>query len=193
MGLRSRSLHVGALALVASLGAGCEVEWNDPPFDTRPETTELDTPEQVIIDADATLEVKPGEGVGVFVEYTSGGRWRVYTSCDVNVPGSPGVPCEFDIFATNLERGGALENPAGQGLTGQDGLVLNGDGSLHLYAQNGAGLTGMEFDAAPGAIVELEVYLDGVPDPHFVYWLGKGVLHQGAPTNPVDFVPSEAP
>ena len=38
---------------------------------------------------------------------------------------------------------------------------------------------------------DLDMALDGYSEPRFVYWYGDGILHQGAPTNPVDFVPPE--
>ena len=47
----------------------------------------------------------------------------------------------------------------------------------------------MTFEATPGAVVELEVYFDGVPDSRVVFWFGNDTLHTGAPTDPVDFLP----
>jgi hypothetical protein len=188
------------LALAACLGAsssGCFFGGGDggggyvPPGggDDNPPAQ----PAQVDIDADATLQATPGDGVGVFVEYTTGGHWNVFTTCDFNTPANQGVSCGFDIFATVLDQGGAISNPVGQDLAGKDGIVLQGDGTVHLFTENTTGLNGMTFDTAPGATVELDVYLDGQEDPHFLYWVGKDVLHRGAPTIPVDFVPSEAP
>jgi hypothetical protein len=49
----------------------------------------------------------------------------------------------------------------------------------------------MTFDADPGAVVELDVFLDNNEDPHFIYWIGDKVLHQGAPSDPMDLAPSE--
>ena len=37
---------------------------------------------------------------------------------------------------------------------------------------------------------EGRVVLDGVEQPHYVYWVGNKVLHQGAPSNPIDFLPT---
>jgi hypothetical protein len=33
------------------------------------------------------------------------------------------------------------------------------------------------------------VWLDGSPDAEFVYWVQNGQIRQGAPSNPVDFIP----
>ncbi len=37
----------------------------------------------------------------------------------------------------------------------------------------------MTFDATPGALVELEIYFDGVPDPHIIFWYGNETLTPG--------------
>jgi hypothetical protein len=197
MRLWSRNPKVASLALVVAVAAtGCVIDargghdhdhgWNEKPTDT------LTDPEQVAIDADALLEAEPGDGIGVMVEYGTGGHWHVFTTCDYNTPANPGVPCAFDIFATALGRT-TIENASGEDLAGNDSIKLDAEGTLHLYTENTLGLNGMSFDAAPGAVVELEVYLDGQPDPHFIYWVGKDVLHTGAPSNPVRFEPIEEP
>jgi len=185
------------IALAACLGAaaaGCVFEAGSgdgggpadttPPPDTRPA--------QVAIDADATLQAKGGDGVGVFVEYATGGHWHVFTACDFNAPTNPGYSCGFDVFANVLDPSASIANAKGEELDGKDGVDLQGDGTVHLYADTTVGLNGMTFDAPPGATVELDVYLDGAEDPHFTYWVGDKVLHTGAPTDPIDFVPSEA-
>ncbi|MFT3764912.1 MAG: hypothetical protein QM820_05250 [Minicystis sp.] len=198
--MRLHSLKLGSLlALTACLGAassGCFFVHDDgddgcvPPDDSVPVQTQ---PQLVAIDADATLQVTPGDGVGVFVEYTTGGHWNVFTTCDFNTPANPGVSCGYDIFATVLDRDATIDNPKGQELSGKDGIELAADGTVHLYTENTVGLNGMTFDTPPGATVEIEAYLDGVADPHYIYWVGKDVLHRGAPSNPLDLQPSEAP
>src|SRR5690349_15935816 len=37
------------------------------------------------VDTDQTMQVSPGQGVGVFTEYVSGGHWHVWWTCDTNV------------------------------------------------------------------------------------------------------------
>lgn len=201
MRLSLRSVKLGSLlALAACLGAatsGCFFAGDDggggvvaPPDDTTNVPVE---PELVTIDADATLSADPGAGVGVFVEYTTGGHWRVFTTCDYDTPTNPGYACHYDVFATVLDEGAAIKNVEGEELEGKDAIALRSDGVVHMYTENTVGLNGMAFDTPPGATVELEVYLDGEADPHLLYWVGKDVLHRGAPTDPLDFQPTEAP
>lgn len=198
MRLSLYSVKLGTLlAVAACLGAasgGCILVDDSSPggggYNTPPDETPVD-PQLVTIDADATVSADPGEGVGVFVEYTTGGHWRVFTACDYNTPTNPGYPCTFDVFATPLDKGADISNAKGEELSGYDTISLQSDGSVHLYAENTVGLNGVTFDTPPGATIELEVYLDGQANPRFIYWVGKDVLHTGAPTNPLDFQPSE--
>jgi hypothetical protein len=192
------SVKLGALRVLpvvvalAAAGTGCfffEGSGSDGSNNTAPppDNTVPDQPAQISIDADATLAAPPGDGVGVFVQYATGGHWTITTSCDVNTDTNPDhVPCEFDVFATLLSPGTAISNWQGQALQGKDALEIQSDGTVHLITETGAGLDGMKFDTDPGAQIELDVWLDGQEAPRFIYWISDGVLHTGAPTDPVD-------
>lgn len=155
------------------------------PVTTVPAPT-LDTPKQVTITPDKTLNADPGAGVGIFVEYATGGHWHVWTTCDTT---TSKVACDFEAFAIP-EKGAKISNvKAAETLEGADVAEEMKDGSAHLSASTSTELDGMTFDATPGAVVELEVYLDGVPDSRVVFWYGNETLHTGAPTDPIDFLP----
>lgn len=157
---------------------------DEPPATDTPRPA--DTPLLVAIDADQALESAPGDGVGVFVEYVTGGHWHVWSSCDTN---SSDAVCAFDAFVT-VTDGTPITNTLTENLEGSDIIEKKADGSLHLIAKTSAELDGMTFDTAPGAVIELEVYFDNERDPRVLYWFGDGVLHQGAPTDPIQFKPS---
>lgn len=160
-------------------------EPTEPSESTTP-TTPTKPTTQTSIDPGKALETKAGDGVGVFVEYQPGGHWHVWTACDTN---TSGVSCQFDVFATPVS-GGELFNLNAEGLEGKTDTVSKEAGSLHLAASTSIEFDGMTFDSTPGAIVEIEALFDGDADPHVLYWYGDGVLHQGAPTNPIDFKPT---
>ncbi len=192
-----RSLKLGALLALAgalALGAaGCFVfrdESTAPPSDQPPgNDTPPATAQEVVIDADATLQSPAGQGVGVFVEYATGGHWTVFTTCDYSVqPGTPQA-CGIDVIATPLTAGDAIRNAQGTGLVDKDLLETESDGSAHLFAEVTTDSPGMTFDSTAGNAVEFDVYLDGNEDARFIYWVGNGVLHQGAPSDPVDMKP----
>jgi hypothetical protein len=159
-----------------------------PPDDTSPPPPPLEAPKQVLIEPNKALEVRAGEGegVGLFVEYASGGHWHLWTSCDTNLSGAV---CNFSAFVKVVD-GAEITNLKGEELETTDVVEDLGNGTIHLSAQTSSEFDGISFDTTEGAAIELDAYLDDEPDPHIVYWFGEGVLHQGAPTNPIDFKPS---
>ncbi|WP_437625443.1 hypothetical protein [Sorangium sp. So ce1151] len=141
----------------------------------------------VSIDTDAVLNSEPGEGVGIFVEYTAGGTWKLWTTCDTN---QSKVVCSFDLYAS-VDTSSELLDIVGSDLEKTDATRLVDEGIAYFHAETGADIDAMTFTTTKGAVVRLEAYLDGAQEPRFVYWFGDGVLHEGAPSNPLDFEPTE--
>jgi hypothetical protein len=137
------------------------------------------------IDADETMESEPGQGAGVFIEYATGGRWHVYTMCDTDITEQS---CAFDVVVTMTD--GSITDVRGDALESADDLEEDGDGFQFSTVTSGD-VDGVLFDATAGGTVRFEVFLDGVRDPRFVFWVGGGAIHNGAPTNPIDLVPSD--
>ncbi len=204
--LRSLSLCTTVLALAAT-SAGCvmeshsyangcvEDEWGDlvcsetvpaPAASTAPPNNEPATsPRTVAIETGRTLEAPAGEGVGLFVEYQAGGRWHLHTTCDTS---QSGYSCDFDVYAT-VDTSGTIAGITAEGLEPGD-VAVRSNTTAHFAARTATGAQGVWIDAWAGASIALEVYLDGVLEPRYVYWRGDGVVHAGAPTNPVVFQPS---
>lgn len=154
---------------------------NEPPFEPTPDPTLL------TIDTDQIIEAEPGEGAGVFIEYATGGFWRVWTTCDTNYSGQS---CQFDVCAAIVNGSSEIRAADGEELEGSDRIELLSDGWTCLLTDTDADTDGMLFETVPGVAVRFEVALDGFFESRYVYWVGDGVLHTGAPTNPVDFVPT---
>ncbi|MEP7121836.1 MAG: hypothetical protein ABJE95_13030 [Byssovorax sp.] len=191
MTLRSRALFpvvlTSALVGLAVAMTGCF--WggsSEPDPVTTVPAPMLDVPKQVAITPDKTLNADPGSGVGIFVEYATGGHWHVWTTCDT---ASSKLACDFEVFAIPEKDAKISSVKPAETLEGGDAAEQLADGSAHLSASTSTELDGMTFDATPGAVVELEVYFDGVPDSRVVFWYGNETLHTGAPTDPVDFLP----
>src|SRR5689334_23022928 len=55
------------------------------------------SPMLVEIDTDQTMTADPGQGVGVFVEYSKGGHWHVWWTCDT---AKTRQSCEFSVSAS---------------------------------------------------------------------------------------------
>jgi hypothetical protein len=187
---------LGALGLTIVSVSGCVIVRDDDgrgirpappaaPDDTAPAST--GKIRLVDIDAGATLSATPGDGVGVFVEYESGGHWTIWTSSDIGIGGAAR---SFDILATAIDDTSVLSNLAGVDLGAEDQVLLTAENQVQLLTETELGTDGVTFDTTPGAIIELDVLVDGASDPRIIYWVGGGVLHAGAPSNPIDFWPS---
>lgn len=194
-GNRLRTLAPFALLGVMTVVNGCVVETTDTsgcdcgaPYDPGVGGTgggSSQSPDVVLatIDVGETLEAEPGAGIGLFIEVAEGGRWHVFATCDTELSG---LGCEFNVLAT--VQGGYASHVAGEGLEAGDGVYEYEDG-IELDAVARSDFDGMTFDAPAGATVRFELYLDGQKDARFIYWVGGGALHGGAPTNPIDLKP----
>lgn len=200
--LRSLALSSFVLALTAGASGaattGCffvdghdhHDDWNDDDPDVV-EPTDPSTPADSIVDVsiqpDRVLEATPGEGVGIFVEYMSGGKWRIWTTCDTF---SSKQVCAFDIFAATT-RAEHLRAYASENLEGFDEVKDLGDGMVQLVADTDSDTDALILELEEYQPLELEVYIDGQSAQPFVYWVSDDVIHAGAPDNPVRFTPQQ--
>ena len=141
--------------------------------------------EEATIDTDQLLEIDPGDGAGAFVEYVAGGIYHVTTSCDLVQGGA----CYWDIVVTPLADA-ALLSVSPFDLESDDSVTLGFGNQVRLVANTGDDLDGFSFQTDPGAAIELDALLDGAPGNRYLFWVGDGALHSGAPSNPIDLVPS---
>jgi hypothetical protein len=138
------------------------------------------------IDTDATLtDISPGEGAGVFVEYQTGGTWRIRTSCDTRVSGAS---CVWDIIVTPIN--GTVNTFVGEELESSDWLGRERFDGVRLISFTDFSIDGVSIQATESVPVRLDVYLDGQPANRYIYWVGDGGLHRGAPDNPIDLLPT---
>lgn len=198
----ARSVKLRSLALwpaVLTFGiasAGCIIvddnrcdDWNNDCTVVQEPPIEQPSPEilQVSIDPDTVFnDVVPGEGVGLFLEYGTGGKWRLWTACDTNYSN---VACAFDA-TVSVDSASEILSVEGEDLEGFDDARMIDAGAAAFMSDTGSDTDGMLFETTPGATVRLDMALDGKSEPRFVFWFGDGVLHKGAPSNPVDFLPT---
>jgi len=146
-----------------------------------------ETPVQTWIDVDAQIDTRPGEGAGVFVEYAAGGHWVVRTTCDIE----NGTPCAWDIIVTP-EDGRSISNVQPENLEATDsvGTYPQFPRSYQLIAQTSGDLDGFSFDTEPQSAVSVDVFLDEACALPYVFWVGEGAIHTGAPSNPIVLIPT---
>lgn len=189
-------LTAAAYLAAGSLTPGCIIVDEDddghdhhggpPVIDEQPSQPPAQEIMQFAVDTDKTLESPAGEGVGLFVEYATGGTWRLWTTCDTNYSN---VGCKFDVFAS-VDTASKIDIVEGSELEGYDDASALDDGSVHFHAETASDYDVMTLSTTPGSILRVELSLDGESANRFIYWIGEGILHEGAPTSPVDFKPT---
>jgi len=152
----------------------------------------------VEIDRGGEIDLDPGQGVGVGIEYAGDGAWSITTACDTAL--SDAV-CHFDVVVRELESAPAgITEAVAVGLEMEDRLTQPDPFSLELDVVTGSDLVGATFSAVPGATVRVEALLydplydsalDWVADPRSLYWVGASALQAGAPSDPVDLTPDQ--
>lgn len=143
--------------------------------------------EQSTIDTDSTIAgVTPGEGAGAFVEYASGGTWHLFTACDTAISG---YSCDWDVIV-DADGGITSFTPDRMEQSDTEWVDWGDQGTVRFVATTSKDEDGFFFTTRPGATGRIDVYLDQAPAPRYIYWVGDGGLHRGAPTNPIDLTPS---
>jgi hypothetical protein len=139
-----------------------------------------------LIDAGAGIDVTPGEGVGLFVEYEPGGLWRLFMTCDTDISG---FGCEWDVVVTPSE--GAIDAITAERLEFEDFLDFWGDQAARIVTLTAFDVDGALFEAPAGASLSVDALLDGSFAHRYIYWVGDGALHSGSPGSPLELEPSE--
>jgi hypothetical protein len=143
------------------------------------------TVEEATIDVDQLLDVEPGDGAGAFIEYETGGHYHVTTSCDVDENGA----CYWDIVVMPLGDA-PVQNVTPLDLESDDSLSFGSGNQLRLVASTGKDFDGFSFHTDAGAAIRVDALLDDAPANPYLFWVGDGALRSGAPSNPIDLVPS---
>lgn len=206
----ARSLALAALLTSASvIGCGSQDQGSEGGYDYGGSSTETPTedagsagggssapssqPMLVVVDSNETMNASPGQGVGVFTQYQTGGHWNVWWTCDTD---KSSLPCAFDITASVMA--GAIENVAGQALQRTD--VLNQPSAQEIEATTTTTTTtveGVTFDTVVPSgdtpIVTVTVKLSGYYDPSYFFFVQDGKIkggYTGSLTDPLMFEPS---
>ena len=121
------------------------------------------------------MNAAPGEGVGVFVEYASGGHWHVWWTCDTNVNPQGALTCDFTVRVTVTAGQIALKDS-----TAPSGTVH----SVSAQELDASTVTGNEvhavtFDTDPGAVVTLDAAIGGQHDGRYFFFVQNGQVNGG--------------
>ncbi len=139
----------------------------------------------VDVDTDATLVTTPGNGIGVYVEYQSGGHWRVSWTCDTVLTN---LSCNFVVDASVIT--GSISNPTSEGLEGGDSVTQASARQIEAVTTTTTGDDAILFDTTPGAVITLTVSLNAPVSFFFVQDNQVNGGYTGTLTNPLMLQPS---
>jgi hypothetical protein len=140
----------------------------------------------VVVDTDRVMNATPGDGVGVFTEYQSGGHWRIWWTCDTN---KTSQSCAFTVIATS----GGISNVAGISLQTGDAVVRVDPTEASANTTTSTSIQGMTFDTAPGATITLLATIDAQTTGEILFFVQDGKInggYTGSLTDPLQLEPS---
>jgi len=139
----------------------------------------------VDVDTGGTLVSTPGNGIGVYVEYQSGGQWRVSWTCDTSLTN---LSCSYVVDASVTT--GAITNPTSDGLEAGDSLAQSNPQQIEAVTTTTTGVDAMLFAATPGVPITVTVSLNAPVSFFFVEDNKVNGGYKGALTNPLMLQPS---
>jgi hypothetical protein len=144
-------------------------------------------PTLAFVDPGRTLNATPGQGVGVFVTYQSGGHWLVQWTCDTSITQ---LPCSFDI-AVGADSGSAAQlvndSIAAGGTVQEHGPVTEFQTTTTTEEDQAS------FTATAGATLTVNVELNGQLSGQYFFFVQNGLVnggYQGALSDPMEFEPT---
>ncbi len=159
----------------APVGSGTVGGVAPAPTDT---TTASPAPLLVVLDTDQVMNADPGQGVGIFTEYFTGGKWHVWWTCDTTLSQQL---CDVSLSATVAS--GTIDNLDAGELVG--GYVATPNPSrVEARATTSTQVHGITFTTSPGAVLTLEATVSGLkegpgPNRSFFFFVQDGKINGG--------------
>jgi hypothetical protein len=154
-------------------------------------TTPASQPMLVDVDPNQTMNASPGDGVGVFIQYMSGGHWDVWWTCDTN---KTNLSCAFDNVVTVAT--GAISNLQGQSLGPSDSVTQQSSQKIEAVTTTSTGISGMTFDTPLSAgqtpVITVSSALNGCDYGQYFFFVQNGAIngnYQGMLTDPLMLEP----
>ena len=128
------------------------------------------------VDTNVTMTASPGQGVGIFTEYDTGGHWHIWWTCDTAVTGEL---CAVDVkvsvaAATGITNASADHFGAGDTLTTPSTPAAGAAGAIEARTTTTLNSEGVFFDTDPGATITLTGGIGGVYSGQFLFWVESG-------------------
>jgi hypothetical protein len=143
------------------------------------------TPILVDVDTNKTMNAQPGQGVGVFTEYTAGGHWHVWWTCDTSVNPQQ-TTCLFDVKISVAS--GVITNVKSEHFDAATDALMPTDKQLVARTSTTTNVSGLLFDTDPGAVITLDAAMGGAHDGGFLFFVQDDKVnggYTGALTDPL--------
>jgi hypothetical protein len=152
-------------------------------------------PMLVVVDPNRTMSASPGDGVGVFTQYASGGHWNIWWTCDTN---KTGESCAFDI-TVSVAGATTIANVVGQGIsltsTGASGLTQSSQ-LLEATTTTTTSVQGVTFDTVSSTgvvpVITVDAKLSGQEDGSYFFFVQDDAIngnYQGTLSDPLMLEP----
>lgn len=149
-------------------------------------------PMLVDVDPNQTMNATPGDGVGVFVQYKTGGHWTVWWTCDTN---KTGLSCAFDNLVTVGK--GTITNVASMNPAAPStGVSQTTPQEIEATTTTTTGVDGMTFDtpftAGEVPVITVDARVNGQENPSWLFFVQDGQINgdtQDTLTDPLMFEP----
>jgi hypothetical protein len=186
-------LRLGVLGAFAAAAAACTVSTTDDPTwgggpvgGGPPGCVDCEggapspTPLLATVDPNVTMKAPPGQGIGVFTEYDTGGHWHVWWTCDTAITQEL---CAFDVKV--FVGTGTLTHATADHFNSSDTLATPStpaagpDGAIEAQTTTTLASEGVFFDTDPGATITLAATIGGVYSGQFLFWVQGGKINDG--------------
>jgi hypothetical protein len=143
---------------------------------SKPSTTSM----LARVDPGVKMNAAPGQGVGVFTEYDTGGHWHLWWTCDTSLTSQT---CLFDVKVSVEE--GAIVNAVADQFTSSDVLTTPSTpgpgeaGGIEAKTLTTTAIEGVLFDTDPGATITMTATVGGLYNGQFLFWVQGGQLKGG--------------
>ncbi len=188
-----RSFYIVVVAGVGLISSACSYD-NGPDnssYSYNGQGTQYAPIPTANIDTGATMsDIKPGDGVGLFVQYAAGGLWTIMFTCDTAVTG---LSCPWSINALTVD-GSAISSVDQQQLDSEDSIDHSTPNVLLYDGITTTELDQFGFQAAAGIPIGIDIIsLQGEPNPNrYVFWIGDGGLNRGVSSLSFNLQPNPA-
>jgi hypothetical protein len=161
----------GSLGAPAGSGSASGTTPTDP-------STVTPAPILAVIDTNQVMNADPGQGVGVFTEYSSGGKWHVWWTCDT---AKSQQQCDVVLSATAVS--GTITDLDASAID-NGSAVLSNPSRIDATTTTTTQVHGMTFTTNPGAVLTLEATVGGLREGpganhSFFFFVQDGKINGG--------------